>query len=121
MKRNQRILVTGPGANSIGQQSGGWTITWQGTGNSNADFPNGTSVYDGISQIVSDGGGTIILSTDGTYSGSRPDAAIVVYGETPYAEGAGDLSSLEYQPGSKTDLNIFLILGRLSFRCYLKM
>ena len=106
MKRNQRILVTGPGANSIGQQSGGWTITWQGTGNSNVDFPNGTSVYDGISQVVSDGGGTIILSTDGTYSGSRPDAAIVVYGETPYAEGAGDLSSLEYQPGSKTDLNI---------------
>ena len=106
LKRNQRILVTGPGANSIGQQSGGWTITWQGTGNSNADFPNGTSVYDGISQVVSDGGGTIILSTDGTYSGSRPDAAIVVYGETPYAEGAGDLSSLEYQSGSKTDLNI---------------
>ncbi|GIR40155.1 MAG: hypothetical protein CM15mP51_09350 [Porticoccaceae bacterium] len=46
-------------------------------------------MYDGISQVVSDGGGTIILSTDGTYSGSRPDAAIVVYGETPYAEGAG--------------------------------
>ena len=81
-------------------------MTWQGTGNSNADFPGGTSIYDGISQAVAEGGGTSRLSVDGTYSGAKPDIAIVVFGESPYAEGAGDISTLEYQAGSKSDLNL---------------
>ena len=106
LERGQSVLVAGGGANDIGQQSGGWTVTWQGTGNSNADFPGGTSIYDGISQAVAEGGGTSRLSVDGTYSGAKPDIAIVVFGESPYAEGAGDISTLEYQAGSKSDLNL---------------
>ena len=39
LRADQHYLVTGPGADNIGQQSGGWTISWQGTGNTNADFP----------------------------------------------------------------------------------
>ncbi|KZN47031.1 hypothetical protein N482_02105 [Pseudoalteromonas luteoviolacea NCIMB 1942] len=35
----QNILITGDGAHNIGKQSGGWTITWQATNNTNADFP----------------------------------------------------------------------------------
>ena len=99
----QHLLVTGPGADNIGQQSGGWTISWQGTGNTNDDFPGGTSIYGGIARQVEAAGGSVELSDDGSYQ-QRPDVAIVVFGEEPYAEGNGDIDNLEYQRGNKTDL-----------------
>ena len=100
---NQRILMAGDGADNIGKQSGGWTISWQGTGNTNADFPGGSSIFDGFKQQVEQAGGQVELSVDGQYQ-QRPDVAIVVFGEEPYAEGNGDLDNLEYQRGSKRDL-----------------
>ena len=101
---NASVLVAGSGANNIGQQSGGWTITWQGTGNSNSNFPGATSIYAGIQSAVNAAGGTTSLSANGSFTGTAPDVAIVVFGESPYAEGVGDLNSLEYQPGNKSDL-----------------
>jgi beta-glucosidase len=86
-------LVAGDGANDIGKQSGGWTVSWQGTGNTNADFPGGTSLYEGIRAAVTAGGGTATLSTDGNFR-SAPDVAIVAFGENPYAEWHGDVPSL---------------------------
>jgi beta-glucosidase len=103
LKPTQRILVTGEGADNIGMQSGGWTISWQGTGNSNSDFPGGSSIYQGIKQAVDAAGGQLELSNDGSYI-VKPDVAVVVFGEQPYAEGNGDLDNLEYQRGNKTDL-----------------
>ena len=99
----QRILVTGEGADNIGMQSGGWTISWQGTGNTNSDFPGGNSIYAGIKQAVDAAGGKVELSSDGSYQ-QKPDVAVVVFGEQPYAEGNGDLDNLEFQRGNKTDL-----------------
>ena len=99
----QRILVTGEGADNIGMQSGGWTISWQGTGNTNSDFPGGSSIYAGIKQAVDAAGGKVELSSDGSYQ-QKPDVAVVVFGEQPYAEGNGDLDNLEFQRGNKADL-----------------
>ncbi len=99
----QKILVAGDAAHNIGKQSGGWTITWQGTGNQNSDFPGGTSIYDGIKQEVEKAGGAIELSENGEYL-VKPDVAVVVFGEEPYAEGNGDIDNLEYQRLNKTDL-----------------
>ena len=106
LSRNSDVLVVGSGANDIGKQSGGWTVSWQGVQNSNGDFPGGTSIYAGIQSAVNTAGGTTRLSTSGSYSGSKPDVAIVVFGESPYAEGAGDIGNLEYQSGNKSDLAI---------------
>ncbi len=103
------ILVTGAGADNIGMQSGGWTIDWQGDHNTNADFPGGTSIYAGIKAAVEGAGGTAILSVDGLYQ-ERPSAAIVVFGESPYAEFEGDLETLQF---SRTDPVPMEILGRL--------
>jgi beta-glucosidase len=103
MKGNARVLVTGSGANDIGQQSGGWTLSWQGTGNSNSHFPNGQSIYSGLREALERAGGSAELQVDGRY-GTRPDVAVVVFGETPYAEMQGDLLTLEYQAGEKRDL-----------------
>lgn len=101
----QRILVTGDGAHNIGKQSGGWTITWQGTGNKNADFPGASSIYDGIQQQVLAAGGKVELSADGSFE-QKPDVAIVVFGEDPYAEGHGDRENLDFQRGEKSSLAI---------------
>ena len=99
----QRILVAGDAADNIGKQSGGWSITWQGTGNKNTDFIGASSIYSGIEKKVNDAGGQAILSVDGSYT-QKPDVAIVVFGEDPYAEGHGDIGNLEYQRGNKKDL-----------------
>ena len=103
LKRQQRVLVAGDAADNIGKQSGGWTITWQGTNNENKDFPGGSSIWDGIQAQVTQGGGQAVLSVDGSYQ-QKPDVAIVVFGEDPYAEGHGDRATLEYQSGDKRDL-----------------
>jgi beta-glucosidase len=92
-----RVLVAGTAADDIGQAAGGWTLTWQGTGNSNADFPNGDSIWAGIEAAVTEGGGSAVLSPDGAFD-ERPDVAIVVFGETPYAEFQGDVETLDFVP-----------------------
>ncbi|WP_337880939.1 glycoside hydrolase family 3 N-terminal domain-containing protein [Rheinheimera sp.] len=98
----QRILVTGDGADSIAKQSGGWTVTWQGTGTSNADFPQGQSIYAGIAAQVQAAGGSVEHSSDGRFK-DKPDVAVVVIGENPYAEFDGDTPSLDYQAGKNSD------------------
>ncbi|NQZ89595.1 MAG: exo 1,3/1,4-beta-D-glucan glucohydrolase [Colwellia sp.] len=102
---NQNILVVGDGADNIGKQSGGWSVTWQGTGNTNDDFPGATSIFQGIAQQVAIAGGTATLSADGSYQ-DKPDVAIVVYGEDPYAEGNGDLDNLDFQQGDNKHLSL---------------
>jgi beta-glucosidase len=101
----QNILVAGDAADNIGKQSGGWTITWQGTNNTNEEFPGGSSIFDGIKAQVNQAGGQVTLSEDGSYT-NKPDVAIVVFGEEPYAEGHGDRENLNYQTADKTDLKL---------------
>ena len=105
LKPAQHVLVTGDGADNIGKQNGGWTITWQGTENLNSDFPGATSIYAGIDQAMSKIGGTTELSADGSFV-KKPDVAVVVFGENPYAEGSGDRDSLLYDEGLQTDLKL---------------
>jgi beta-glucosidase len=95
LRRDQRVLVAGDGADNIGKQCGGWTISWQGDDNENADFPGASSIWDGIRAVVEGVGGTAVLSKDGSYE-KTPDVAIVVFGEEPYAEFQGDRDTLEY-------------------------
>ena len=103
IKPSAKVLVAGSGADDIGQQSGGWTLSWQGTGNQRSDFPNAQTIFEGLREALAAAGGQAELGIDGTFK-QRPDVAIVVYGETPYAEMAGDLQTLEFQPGEKQDL-----------------
>lgn len=103
IKASANILVAGDAADDIGRQSGGWTLSWQGDDNTNADFPNAQSIYAGIAAAMKAGGGSATLSADGSFA-KKPDAAIVVFGEQPYAEMRGDLRTLEFQPGDKQAL-----------------
>lgn len=103
VKASANVLVAGPGADSMAQQSGGWTLSWQGDGNPNSMFPNGETIFAGIQAAVKAGGGTATLSADGSFT-AKPDVAIVVFGEEPYAEMRGDVRTLEFQPGDKQAL-----------------
>lgn len=99
------ILVAGDGADDIGKQSGGWTLTWQGTGLKPSDFPKAQSIWAGIEEQVKAAGGKAELSINGSYS-SKPQVAIVVFGEEPYAEFQGDIKTVAYKPTNTTDLDL---------------
>ena len=101
---SQNVLVAGKAADDIGMQSGGWTLSWQGTGNTNEDFPGATSIFAAIKEQTEAAGGKAILSPDGD-TDEDVDVAIFVFGETPYAEGRGDIDSLAWQQAHAEDLN----------------
>jgi beta-glucosidase len=90
------VYVAGSNANNIGNQAGGWTLTWQG-GSTNV-IP-GTTILDGIRQTVQ--GGTVTYSADASAPVPHGAVGVVVVGETPYAEGFGDVFGPQwaYDPG----------------------
>jgi beta-glucosidase len=96
LRPGSRVMVTGPGADSMAMQAGGWTITWQGTDTTAADFPNGQTIGRAIAAAVGQAGGQAVISPTGAWS-SRPDVAVVVYGEQPYAEFQGDVPHLAFR------------------------
>lgn len=101
----RRIGVAGDGANDLAKQSGGWTLTWQGTGTEASDFPGATSIWQGLRQQVEAAGGSAELALDGRFQ-QRPDVAVVVFGEDPYAEFVGDIDTLVYRPEDSRDLDL---------------
>jgi beta-glucosidase len=101
----QHILVAGSAADSISQQCGGWTIDWQGKHSTNADFPGATSIYTGIKSAVTAAGGQVELNIKGSYT-TKPDVAIVVFGEQPYAEYQGDKETLEFASANSSELQL---------------
>jgi len=88
-KTNNKIFVAGKNADNIGNQSGGWTISWQGaSGNTTA----GTTILQGI-RAAAGAGTTVTFNANGSGIDSSYRVAVAVVGETPYAEGAGDRPS----------------------------
>ncbi len=93
IKPNATVLIAGDGADNVAMQAGGWTLSWQGADNGPNDFPGATSIYGGLKAQIDAAGGQALLSPDGT-SAQKADVAIVVFGETPYAEFMGDQSDV---------------------------
>jgi beta-glucosidase len=90
LKRGKRILVVGKSANNLANQTGGWSLTWQGNENQNSDFPNADSILAGIVEAA--GAANVRYSANGAdVDLSGFDAVVAVIGEAPYAEGAGDI------------------------------
>ncbi len=88
-KMTPRIHVAGKNADDIGNQCGGWTMSWQGS--SGAITP-GTTILQGIRAALL-GGATATYSRDGS-GAAGATVGVVVIGETPYAEGLGDRGDL---------------------------
>ena len=111
LSRNANIYVAGRNADNIGNQAGGWTIQWQGV---SGDIIPGTTILEGIEEVAPQA--TVTYSTDASAPMTGADVGVVVVGETPYAEGYGDVGgpecgfctpaqleekSLSLQPGDK--------------------
>jgi len=94
---SKTILVIGDGAENITKASGGWTLSWQGTGHSNDEFPNGESILSGIQEAVHKAGGKVLFSANGNTT-LKADVVIAIYGEDPYAEFQGDRKNLDFTP-----------------------
>lgn len=90
LARGKKILVVGASADSIPNQAGGWSTTWQGTETTNGDYPNADSLLAGIREAAGAGNVTYNAKADGV-DVSQFDAVIAVLGETPYAEYNGDI------------------------------
>ena len=87
-----KVLVVGKSADNMGNQTGGWTLTWQGKDNTNSDFPNGTTILAGLRDAL--GEANVTYSKDAKdVDPAKFDAVIAVIGETPYAEGEGDIGA----------------------------
>lgn len=103
LRPDLRIGIAGDGADHVGKQSGGWTLTWQGTDTDPEHFPGATSIWAGLREQIQAAGGSAELAIDGQFE-RRPEVAVVVIGEDPYAEFQGDLEHLGYRPGDDRDL-----------------
>ncbi|WP_406495688.1 glycoside hydrolase family 3 C-terminal domain-containing protein [Streptomyces sp. NBC_01604] len=86
LKTSQKVYVAGSNADDIGNQTGGWTVTWQG---SSGDITPGTTVLEGMRKA----GGDVTYSKDASAPLGGHDVGVVVVGETPYAEGVGDVGN----------------------------
>ena len=60
--------------------------------------------------LINAGGGNGRLSNNGAFRSPKPDVAILVFGESPYAEAVGDLNTIEFQVGDKSDLELLASL-----------
>ncbi|MFZ6726440.1 glycoside hydrolase family 3 N-terminal domain-containing protein [Undibacterium sp. MH2W] len=91
---HQRILVVGKNADNLVNQTGGWSLTWQGAENTNRDFPYGDTILEGILKKV--GAGDVVYSQNADNVNLQDfDAVVAVVGETPYAEGNGDIGPID--------------------------
>lgn len=88
-KTAKRIHVAGKNADDLGNQMGGWTITWQGKSGAPT---TGTTVLGGL-KAAAKAGTEVTYSRDGS-GAAGADVGVVVVGETPYAEFFGDREEL---------------------------
>ncbi|MEU3031535.1 glycoside hydrolase family 3 N-terminal domain-containing protein [Streptomyces incarnatus] len=86
LKKSEKVYVAGSDADDIGNQTGGWTLTWQGASGNTVP---GTTVLQGMRQA----GGDVTYSKDASAPTAGYDVGVVVVGETPYAEGVGDVGN----------------------------
>jgi beta-glucosidase len=89
LAKASKVWVGGSGANSLANQCGGWTISWQGSG----DKTTGTTISAAIGKV-----GTVAASMNDA------DVAVVVLSEKPYAEFLGDSQTLNTLPAADFQL-----------------
>jgi beta-glucosidase len=96
VRHDAKVYVAGSNADNIGNQAGGWTLTWQ--GGSTNKIP-GTTILEGIRQAAH--GGNVTFSADASAPIPHRAVGVVVVGETPYSEGFGDVGGplWAYDPG----------------------
>jgi len=96
-----KIVVGGKSADDLGNQTGGWSISWQGASGTRT---TGTTFWQALQQATA--GTNITVQNVGTRTKGnyQADVGIWVGGETPYAEGQGDSSTLAFGRDNSSQL-----------------
>ncbi|MET9336563.1 glycoside hydrolase family 3 N-terminal domain-containing protein [Nonomuraea sp. NPDC003804] len=84
LRPSAKVYVAGSNADDLGNQMGGWTISWQG---SPGPITQGTTILQGIRARAA----AVTHSADASAPLEGHDVGVVVVGERPYAEGFGDV------------------------------
>ena len=108
-----RVLVTGPGADTMRSLNNGWTYTWQGDGRAETFFPDDRpTVLQAIRAVAGADHVTHVPGADfdapldlgaAAAAASQADVAVVVLGESSYTELVGSISDLRL-PQAQLDL-----------------
>jgi len=95
IKKGTKIFLTGPAANDVGVQCGGWTITWIGSSdaenNGHKSIPEGKTILDGLNERSNEYDLTIITDPE---KAADADMTLLCLGEKPYAEWKGDSADI---------------------------
>ncbi len=95
IKKGTKIFVTGPAANDVGVQCGGWTITW--LGKTDADnrgrkcIPEGKTILDGLNELADEYELTIITDPE---KAAEANMTLLCLGEKTYSEWKGDSANI---------------------------
>ncbi len=90
IKKGTKIFVTGPAANDVGVQCGGWTVIWSGITDKEIGeklISKGTTILEGLQELADEYDLTIITDKD---KAADADMTLLCLGEKPYAEWEGD-------------------------------
>ncbi|WP_418959559.1 glycoside hydrolase family 3 protein [Streptomyces tritici] len=88
LKPTQKVYVAGSNADDLGNQAGGWTVTWQGA---SGRTTTGTTILEAMRKAAPDA--DLTYSKDASAPTEGHERGVVVVGETPYAEGVGDVGN----------------------------
>ncbi len=119
LSASSKIVVTGPSADSMTNQLGGWSVSWQGVfgaghvccmGPDN-QIPPGTTVLKGLQ--AADPNVTYDPSQSAAVSdAASADAVVVAVGEKAYAEGLGDNPSPQLAPDQQALISALEATGK---------
>jgi beta-glucosidase len=119
LSASSKLVVTGPSADSMTNQLGGWSVAWQGvfgsghvccTGPAN-QIPPGTTVLKGLQAADPN----VTYATDQATAVSdakSADAVVVAVGEKAYAEGLGDQPSPQLAPDQQALISALEATGK---------
>ncbi len=116
---SSKLVVTGPSADSMTNQLGGWSVSWQGVFGSGhvccvgpADqIPPGTTVLKGLQ--AEDPNVTFAASQSAAVSAAASaDAVVVAVGEKAYAEGLGDNPAPQLPPDQQSLISALEATGK---------
>ncbi|NOS57385.1 MAG: glycosyl hydrolase family 3 [Cyclobacteriaceae bacterium] len=88
LKKDAKIALVGEFGNNSGLQSGGWTVNWQGM---TENYAGATTILEGLRKFSSQ---DVLYDADGSADYDSVDVAVIVVGETPYAEFMGDIGGV---------------------------
>ena len=112
-----KVVVTGPSADSMTNQLGGWSVSWQGVFGAGHvccmglpdQIPPGTTVQEGIKNNDSN---AQYVPDAATAAQTAADAYVVAVGEKAYAEGLGDNPAPQLPPDQKAAIKALEDTGK---------